>query len=338
MRYFDKEQKIGYVLSSEQFPADQLVVYAAAAEKVGFDLAWSSDHFQPWQDNEGHSSFAWATLAAASQRTEKMILGTGVTCPSYRYHPSIVAEAFATLGILAPGRVFLGVGTGEALNEAAAGAGWGAYPERAERLVEALQIIRKLWSGDWITHKGQHWVIEKARLYDIPKSPVPIWIAANGPKSARLAGQYGDGWITTMTALQDKQIRKAFEEGAREAGKDPTRLEIVLESFAVVGSKEHAKEGAKRWRFLSKAWEPRFLSNPDPVSIQQRARAEIPLAEAIKDWTVGAEPEVHLKALKKMFEAGATTVLVHSPQKDQIGFLDWYGRNVLPAMARTNVP
>ena len=336
--HFDKEHKIGYVLSGEQFPADQLVVYAAAAEKVGFDLVWASDHFQPWQDNEGHSSFAWATLAAATQRTERMILGTGVTCPTYRYHPSIVAEAFATLGILAPGRIFLGVGTGEALNEAASGAGWGSYPERAERMAEALQIIRKFWTGEWISHQGKHWTIEKAKLYDIPSQPVPIWVAANGPKSARLAGQYGDGWITTMVALQDKETRKAFEEGAREAGKDPKKLEIVLESFAVVGSEDEAKTGARRWRFLNKAWEPGYLSNPDPVDIQRKAEAEVSLDEAIKGWAIGTEAEPHLNSLREMFDAGATTVLVHSPQKDQLGFLDWYGHNVLPRMVRANTP
>lgn len=266
-----------------------------------------------------------------------MILGTGVTCPTYRYHPSIVAEAFATLGILAPGRVFLGVGTGEALNEEASGAGWGAYPERAERLAEAVQIIRKLWSGDWISHKGKHWTIDKAKLYDVPQQPVPIWIAANGPKSARLAGELGDGWITTLVALQDSQTRQAFEDGARSAGKDPSKLEIVLESFAVAGSQDEALEGAKKWRFLNKAWESGYVTNPDPVAIQKRAEAEVPLEEAIKDWAIGKEPDVHLKALRKMFAAGATTVLVHSPQTDQMSFLDWYGRNVLPGMAKAGV-
>lgn len=328
-----RRPKIGFVLSGEQFRADRLVDYGAAAEKARFDIAWASDHFQPWQDNEGHSSFAWATLAAVTQRTERMILGTGVTCPTYRYHPSVVAEAFATLAILAPGRVFLGVGTGEALNEQAAGADWGAYPERAERMAEALQIIRKLWSGDWISHRGKHWQIEKARLYDVPKTPVPIWVAANGPKSARLAGLYGDGWITTPDALQDDETRKAFEQGARAAGKDASKMEIVLESFAVVGSEDEAREGAKKWRFLNNAWEPGYLTNPDPRSIQRKAEAEIPLEEVYKDWPVSLNPEVHLHSLRKMLEMGATTVFVHSPQANQLGFIDWYGKHVLPSMS-----
>jgi TAT-translocated FGD2 family F420-dependent dehydrogenase len=325
-------------MSGEQFPPDQLVEYGGAAEKAGFDIAWASDHFQPWQDNEGHSSFAWATLAAVTQRTSEMILGTGVTCPTYRYHPSIVAEAFATLGVLAPGRVFLGVGTGEALNEEASGAGWGPYAERAAKLSEALEIIRALWTGEWVSYQGQHWTIEKAKLYTLPAQPVPIWVAGNGPQSARLAGLHGDGWITTTKALQEPGVREAFEQGAREAGRDPGELEIVLESFAVAGSEEEAREGAQLWRFLNKAWEPGFLTNPDPEDIQRRAEEQVPLDEAYKEWPVGTDPEVHLKALNKLFEMGATTVFVHSPQKDQKAFIAWYGKNVLARWGKAAQP
>ena len=318
-------------MSGEQFRADHLVEYGAAAEKAGFDIAWASDHFQPWQDNQGHSSFAWATLAAVTQRTNRMILGTGVTCPSYRYQPSIVAEAFATLSILAPGRVFLGVGTGEAMNEQASGAAdWAAYPERAERMAEAIEIIRKLWTGEWVQHEGKHWTIPKAKLYDVPSRPVPIWVAANGPISARLAGRHGDGWITTTTALDDEETYQAFEEGAREAGKDPGAIEIVLETFAVVGSEDEATAGAKKWRFLQKAWEPGFLDNPDPVSIQKNAEEQIPLDEVTKEWPIGTDPEVHVNALRELFAKGASTLFIHSPQPDQKAFVEWYGKHVLP--------
>lgn len=331
---FEKRPKIGFVMSGEQFPPDQLVEYGEAAEKAGFDIAWASDHFQPWQHNQGHSSFAWATLAAVTQRTSKMILGTGVTCPTYRYHPSIVAEAFATLGILAPGRVFLGVGTGEALNEEAAGADWGDYEERASRMEEALQLITRLWTGEEVSFQGEHWQIDKARLYDVPRQRVPVWIAANGPKSARLAGLYGDGWITTPDALGDEEIRAAFEAGAREVKKDPASFEIVLESFAVAGSVEEAKEGAKLWRFIKKAWEPGYLDNPDPVDIQRRGETQISLEEVIKDWSVGTDPDVHLKSLRKMLDSGATTIFVHSPQKDQRAFIEWFGSEVLPRVSK----
>src|SRR5438477_8768705 len=159
---------IGYVLSDEQFPITQLVELGAAAERAGFDAVWSSDHFQPWQDNEGHSAFAWLTLAAVGQRTRNVIMGTGVTVPIYRYRPAIVALGFASLGQLYPGRVFLGVGTGEAINEEAATGEWAAYPERAERLAEAITVIRKLWTGDVINHQGKYYTLKVAKLYDLP--------------------------------------------------------------------------------------------------------------------------------------------------------------------------
>ncbi|ODT73095.1 hypothetical protein ABS71_07520 [bacterium SCN 62-11] len=325
-----RRRRIGFVLSSEQFRVTELLRFGEAAQKAGFPIVWNSDHFQPWQANEGHSSFSWATLAALSQRAPEVTLGTGVTCPTYRYNPAVVAEAFATLGQLAPGKVFLGVGTGEALNERAAGAGWGKYPERAERLVEAIGIIRKLWTGQTISQKGKYWDVTTARLYDLPSQPVPIWVAANGPKSARLAGRYGDGWITDFKLLQDAKVRAEYEAGVRAQGKNLAEMEIVLETFAVAGNAEEARQGAELWRFVKKAWQPGFVTNPDPVDIQRRAEAQVNLDELIKDWMVSTDPEVHIKKLNEMFEAGANTIFVHSPQKDQVAFIEWYGRNVLP--------
>lgn len=329
-------QRIGYVLSSEQFPVSRLVTLARTADLAGFPIAWTSDHFQPWQPNEGHSSFAWATLAAASQVTARLALGTGVTCPIYRYNPAVVAEAFATLGQLAPGRIFLGVGSGEALNEQASGAGWGPYEERAARLAEALTIIRELWKGDTVNYAGQFWTLEAARLYDLPSHPVPLYVAANGPHSARLAGQFGDGWITTAKCLQDPECKEAFEEGARAAGKDPAQLEIILETFAVLGTRDEALKGAELWRFIKKPWAPGYLDNPDPADIQRRAEAEITLEEVIADWLVGGQPE-HVEGLQKLFDLGATTVFAHSPQPDQAAFIEWYARKVLPEFGGARV-
>src|SRR5687768_7663492 len=158
-------------------------------------MVWTSDHFHPWQDNQGHAGHAWILLAAIGQRTERIPFGTGVTCPTYRNNPAVVAQAFASLGILNPGRVFLGIGAGEALNEEASGGGWGEYEERAERMEEAVQIIKQLWAGDWMNFNGQHYQIPRARLFDVPQTPVPLYMAASGPNSVELAGQYGDGWI-----------------------------------------------------------------------------------------------------------------------------------------------
>ncbi|HEY4001276.1 MAG TPA: TIGR03557 family F420-dependent LLM class oxidoreductase [Candidatus Xenobia bacterium] len=323
--------KVGYVLSSEQFPNTRLVQLAAQAEAAGFDAAWSSDHFQPWQPNEGHTSQAWVTLAAVGQRSSRLFIGTGVCCPAYRYHPAIVAEAFASLGQLYPGRVFLGVGTGEALNEVAAtGDRFPHYRERAARLAEAVELIRRLWTGQMTTFEGHFYQVRHARLYDVPSVPVPIYIAGNGPKSAHLAGLHGDGWITTLKLLEDPKVRDAFEAGARAAGKDPARLAIVLESFVVNGTHEQALPGAEKWRFTPYAWK-RYVTDPDPRDIQKRADREVPLSKVMEDWTISTDLHQHAEALRKAHKAGATMVMVHSPLPDQSGFIDFY-RHVLTSL------
>src|SRR5438067_1441744 len=254
---------IGYVLSDEQFPITQLVQLGEAAERAGFDAVWSSDHFQPWQDNEGHSAFAWLTLAAVGQRTSRVVMGTGVTVPTYRYRPAIVAQGFATLGQLYPGRVFLGVGTGEAINEEAATGEWAGYAERAERMVEAIGIIRKLWSGEVVNHQGKFYTIKTARLYDLPPQPVPIYVAAGGKRSMRLAGEHGDGLITGAETAMKPDLRAAFEEGARAAGKDPKAMPIIAEAWVIVGDEDEARKYAPLWRFSSRATKD-YTDNPDP--------------------------------------------------------------------------
>jgi TAT-translocated FGD2 family F420-dependent dehydrogenase len=326
--------RIGWVLSSEQFHIDELVKVGAAAENAGFDMVWTSDHFQPWQANEGHSSMAWCTLAALTQRTNHLHFGTGVTCPTYRYRPAVVAEAWASLAQLAPGRAFLAVGTGEALNEAASGAGWGPYAERAARLVEAVKIIRQLWSGHDVHFDGQYYKIDKARLYDPPPTHVPLYIAGNGPKSARLAGEHGDGWVTSLENVQNDAMRNGYLEGVRAAGKNPQQMEILFESWAIVGDQAEAAKYAELWRFTKKAWKPGYVTNPDPVDIQRRADSEIPLRDVYKDWPVSRDPAVHVHALEKMIDAGATMIFVHCPQPRQIELAHWYGRHVLPHVRR----
>jgi F420-dependent hydroxymycolic acid dehydrogenase len=172
----------------------QVIDVGVAAEQAGFDLLATSDHFQPWQANEGHGE-AWGTLGALSQRTQRVWMGTTVTCPTFRYNPAVVAEAFATLDSLAPGRVFLGIGSGEALNEQAATGSWPKWPERSERLVEATDVIRQMWTGKQVAHQGKYYNVN-ARLYDRPEKTIPLLMAANGPKAMRRAGQYADGLVT----------------------------------------------------------------------------------------------------------------------------------------------
>jgi alkanesulfonate monooxygenase SsuD/methylene tetrahydromethanopterin reductase-like flavin-dependent oxidoreductase (luciferase family) len=199
-----KKGLLGFMLGHEQFPLPQLVDIGVAAEQAGFDLLATSDHLQPWQANEGHSGEAWVTMGALGQRTRRAWMGTTVTCPTFRYHPAVIAEAFASLSLLYPGRIFLGLGSGEALNEQAAVGTWPKWQERSERLIEATDIIRRLWTGQQIVHKGKYYDVN-CKLYDQPTKSIPILMAANGPKAMRRAGQYADGLITdTETWKQHK--------------------------------------------------------------------------------------------------------------------------------------
>ncbi|HYZ37856.1 MAG TPA: F420-dependent hydroxymycolic acid dehydrogenase [Pseudonocardiaceae bacterium] len=323
------QARVGFVLSSEQFPTSKLVELAAAAEQAGFGHLWASDHLQPWQDNEGHSSFPWLTLGLVSQRTRTAIFGTGVTCPTYRHHPTDVAQAFATLTGLAPGRVFLGVGTGEALNELAGTGQFGRYPERHDRLIEAITLIRQLWSGQRVSFRGRYFQTEQLQLYDLPQQPPPIYVAAGGPKSATLAGQYGDGWITTGGSVNTR-LRVAFEQGARAAGKDPAHMPIFLERFVIVGDGPQADYAAQRWRFLAAPPTARLLYQPNPVTIEQIAQ-QVPLGQVSPSWLVGTDPSTHIAAVQKLLDAGVTP-FIHAPQADPGRVIDFYGQRVLPQL------
>jgi TAT-translocated FGD2 family F420-dependent dehydrogenase len=325
--------RVGFVLSQEQFPVTDLLEFGAAAERAGFDALWTSDHFHPWMDNQGHAGHAWVTLAALGQLVPRVVFGTGVTCPTYRYNPTIVAQAFATLGLLYPGRVFLGVGSGQALNEVPAGGGWGDYDERSDRLIEAITVIRELWTGEWVTYDGPHYYVNRARLYDVPEQPVPIYIAAGGTKSMHLAGQYGDGLITDARAALERDQRAAFEEGAHASGKDPAAMPILVEHFVVVGGKQEAAETVQLWRFIPKAWDE-FVQNPDPRDIQRRAEQQVPDQEVIQRWLVSDDPDEHADSLRKLVDAGVAEVYIHAGQHDQRRVIDFYGRQVLPRLRK----
>lgn len=316
---------VGFVLSHEQFTTAQLVDQAEAAEHAGFRYLWASDHLQPWQDNEGHSMFPWITLALVGQRTNHIPFGTGVTCPIYRYHPTTVAQAFASLAVLYPGRVFLGVGTGERLNEQAATTLFGPYRERHDRLIEAVQLIRQLWDGQRISFQGSYFQTNQLKLYDPPPSPPPIFIAAGGPKSAHLAGQYGDGWITEAGGVNSQKLVDAFNRGARDSGRDPATLGKRAEMFAVVGDQNEISHAVELWRFTGGA-----VDQPNPVAIQQAAQGN-PLDRVIKGWTTGTDPATHIKAVQAVLDAGATPFL-HFAQQDPIAAIDFYRANVLPRL------
>ncbi len=324
--------QIGYVAAHEQFPGPELVEYGVLAEQAGFDIMWASDHFHPWQHNQGHATQAWLTLAALGQRTQRIVMGTGVTCPTYRYNPAIVAQTFASLGVFYPGRVFLGVGTGEALNEAPSGGGWGPYKERAARLREALTLIERLWTEDWVTYRGDYYTVEEAKIYDKPAQRVPLYVAASGPKSARLAGELSDGLITVGGAagLPLDKILAAFEKGAAERGKDGAAMPRLCELYVVAGTEEHALPGAELWQFIGGL--DGMMEIPDPREIERQAKAKVDPYDVVSKWTVSLDPEVHLQELHRLAAQGFTHIFVHSPQADQRSFIEFYGERVLPAL------
>ena len=317
---------MGFMLPHEQFTVPELVELGVFAEQSGFDLLATSDHFQPWQANERHAGAAWVTMGALSQRTKRVWLGPTVTCPTFRYNPGVVAQAFATISSLMPGRIFLGLGSGEALNEQAAQPSWPNWPERSERLVEATDIIRKLWQGQQIDHKGKYYTLN-AKLYDPPSNPIPLLMAANGPKAMHRAGQYADGLITDPKTW--KEHKGEFEAGAKAAGKDINQMPVLVELFVVVGDTTEARKAAELWRFIPKAFKT-YYNVRDPQEIQRRAEAELPLEQVYADWPGSTDPQVHIKAVNELFDSGATIVNIHSGQFDQKQVIEFYSKNVLP--------
>jgi TAT-translocated FGD2 family F420-dependent dehydrogenase len=320
------KRTIGFMLGSEQFTGPQLVENGEAAARAGFGLLATSDHFQPWQANEGHASQAWVTMGALGSRIGNAWMGTTVTCPTLRYNPAVVAEAFASLANFYPGRVFLGLGSGEALNEKGATGTWPKWQERWDRLIEAIDIIRSLWTGNPLQHKGQHYTVD-AKLYDPPLKAIPILTAANGKKSMRLAGKHGDGLVTDPETWKDH--KGEWEAGAKEAGKSTADMPVLIEQYVVVGDQGEAQAAAELWRFGPKAFKG-YQDIPDPAVIQQRADSEIPIEKVLSSWAVGTDPSVHIKKVQELFDSGATIVNIHTGQADQKKLLDFYRSNVLP--------
>jgi len=317
---------IGFVLAHEQFTVPDLIRTGELASRSGFQLLATSDHLQPWQANQAHSGEAWITLGALGARGVEAWMGTSVTCPTIRYNPAVVAEAFATLSHIHPGQVFLGVGSGEALNEQAATGQWPTWQERWDRLAEAITVIRRLWSGEHVSHKGEYYNVDM-KLYDAPPKPIPLFTAANGRKSMRLAGVHGDGLITDPQTW--KNFRSEWEQGARGAGKDPADMPVMIEHFVVAGDAEEARHAAAQWRFIPKAFSG-YYNISDPAEIQRRADLEVPLDDLIEQWPTSMDPAVHVSAMRELFDSGVSIVNVHSGQPDQEKVIKFYASEVLP--------
>jgi coenzyme F420-dependent glucose-6-phosphate dehydrogenase len=325
--------RIGYKASAEQFGPSTLLDFTVQAERHGFDLAGVSDHFQPWRHTGGHSPAAIPWLAAAGQRTTAMLLGTSVLTPTMRYHPSVVAQEFATLGCLTPGRVFLGVGTGEAMNETpVTGGEFPGRKERRLRLAEAIELIRRLWSEERVDFEGDYYRTQKATVYDRPDEPVPIYVAASGPLAAKLAGRVGDGFI--CTSGKDPQLYHDLvakvAEGAEAAGRDPASIKHMIEiKVSYDRDPERAITNTHPWAAL--ALKPEQKEGiEDPIEMERVADAN--LAQAPSRFICSADPEEVVEQIAVYVDLGFEELQLHAPGTDQLRFLEEFSADVLPLL------
>jgi len=327
--------RLGYKASAEQFGPRELLDFAVEAERAGFDSVFVSDHFQPWRHTNGHAPNAIAWLAAVGQRTERVLLGTSVLTPTFRYNPAVVAQAFATLGCLTPGRVILGVGTGESMNEVPVlDIEWPDTKERFARLKEAVELISRLWREDFVTHEGTYYRTRNATVYDRPETPVPIYIAASGPAAARLAGRVGDGFICTSgkgMELYRETLLPAVAEGAAKAGRDLADLDLTIEmKVAFDTDRRRALEDTRIWAALALPGEVK-MGVEDPREMERLA-AELPLEKAASRWLVSDDPDEHVEQIRPYIELGFRHLVFHAPGDDQRRFLRLYGELVLPRL------
>jgi coenzyme F420-dependent glucose-6-phosphate dehydrogenase len=325
--------KLGYKASAEQFPPRQLLDFAVHAEAAGFDSIMVSDHFQPWRHTDGHSPFSFAWLGALGERTSHAIIGTSVVTPTFRYHPAIVAQAIATLGVLYPGRVVLGVGTGESLNEVpATGMPWPPFKERLGRLREAIQLMRRLAREERVTFEGEYYRTERATLYDRPEDPVPIYVAASGPTAARLAGRLGDGFICTSgkpPELYRETLLPSVAEGLGQAGRDAGSFEYMIEmKVSFDPDRERALQDTRHWAALALSPEEK-TGVEDPALLEKLADA-LPIERAASRWIVSSDPDEHVERIAETIDLGFTHLVFHAPGPDQRRFLDLYAEQVLP--------
>ncbi len=325
--------KLGYKASAEQFPPQRLLNLAVAAEDVGFDSVWTSDHFQPWRHTDGHAPNALVWLGAASQATKRVVLGTSVLTPSFRYNPAIVAQAFATLGCLAPGRVILGVGTGESLNEVPVGVAWPEQAERFARLKESVGLIQQLWRGERLTIEGEYYRTANATIYDRPEEPVPVYIAASGPAAARLAGRIADGFICTSgkgAELYVDTLLPGLVEGAEKAGRDAAGIDKMIE-MKVSFDTDHAQamEDTKIWAALALTGEQK-MGIHDALEMEEAAKLAEPVAH--RRWLVSADPDEHIEQIAPYLAYGFNHLVFHFPGKDQETAIKRYGELILPRL------
>ncbi|MEU5696656.1 glucose-6-phosphate dehydrogenase (coenzyme-F420) [Actinosynnema sp. NPDC020468] len=327
--------QIGYKASAEQFGPRELVEYAVRAEEVGLDSVTVSDHFLPWRHNGGHAPFALTWLAAVGERTSRVKLGTSVLTPTFRYNPAVVAQAFASLAVLYPDRVFLGVGTGEALNEiAVSGREWPEFKERFARLREAVTLIRRLWTESEVDFDGEYYKLVGATIYDRPERPVPVYVAAGGPTVARYAGRAGDGFICTSgkgMELYTEQLLPAVAEGAAKADRDPAAVDHMIEiKLSYDRDPAAALENTRFWGPLSLT--PEQKHSVGSAAEMERLADELPIEQVAKRWIVASDPEDAVAQIKPYVDAGLNHLVFHGPGHDQEKFLTEFSEDVLPLL------
>lgn len=324
---------LGYKASAEQFAPGELLDLSVRAEELGLDLVAVSDHYQPWRHTGGHSPAVLPWLGALGQRTRRVLMGTSVLTPTLRYRPAVIAQAFATLACLSPGRIFLGAGTGEAMNETpTTGREWPGAKERRLRLAEAIELMRLLWTEERVTFEGDYYRTELATVYDRPDAPVPIYVAASGPLAARLAGRIGDGFICTSGKRLDlyDELLAAVEDGARDAGRDPSTIRHMIEiKVSYDHDADYARDACRWWTALSLTTEEKSGVD-DPMELER-------LADAVADrahtrFIVSSDPAEVAEGIREYVRRGFTDLVFHAPGSDQVRFLEQFCADVVPLL------
>lgn len=327
--------RLGYKASAEQFGPNELLEFSILAEARGFDSVFISDHFQPWRHTGGHAPFSVAWMGALGARTSRIVMGTSVLTPTFRYQPSVVAQAFGTLGVMFPGRVILGVGTGESLNEVpATGLPWPEPKERTARLKEALVLIRQLWSDERVTFKGRYYSTDKATIYDKPTIAPPIYVAAAGPVLAKYAGQFGDGFICTSgkaPELYRDTLLPNVAAGIQASGRKQENVDMMIEMKVSFDSDaERALEDTRHWAALALSPEEK-ISVEDPLEMERLAD-QLPAERAATRWIVSTDPDEHVEKIRPYVDMGFRHLVFHAPGPDQARFLNLYADQVLPKL------
>ena len=326
---------LGYKASAEQFAPRDLLNFGVAAEQNGFDSVVVSDHYQPWNHTDGHAPHSFTWLAALGERTKTVKLGTSVVTPTFRYHPAIIAQTMGTLDQLSPGRVFLGVGTGESLNEVAVrDIEWPGFKERFGRLKESIDLMRQLWTEDHVNFKGEYYRTRDATVYDKPTGTMPLYIAGAGRQAALLAGRVAEGFICTSGKaweLYTETLLPAVKEASEKAGRDYDSIEKLIEmKVSYDTDKDKALQDTRLWAALALPPEAK-VGVEDPREMQRMAD-ELPIEKVASRWIVSDDPDEQVAKIKPYIDLGFTHLVFHAPGLDQVRFIELYGRDVLPKL------